>query len=136
MTSCDHDHCSMRALRVCLALCLESAVLPSRGANTEDKMIFDVHTSVYIHIWLSVKTLESGSGPGTPFDSYPDPYSMDHGLGSDPYPKIHTPDPYPEYMNRLKMSWGKPTNAVWTLTDHLPCRAGFSSAIGEYIHIF
>ena len=61
---------------------------------------------------------------------------MDHGLGSDPYPSIHTPDPYPQYMNRLTMSWRKPTSVFLTLTDHFPCRAGFSYASGEYIHIY
>ena len=36
-----------------------------------------------------VETFGYGSGPGAslPFDPYPDPYTVDYGLGSDPYPR-------------------------------------------------
>ena len=79
-------------------------------------------THAYIHRYIHVCTIGGGQNlwvwimPESRFRSIP-------------------PDPYPEHINRLKMSWRKRV-VFLALTDHLPCRAGFSYATGEHMHIY
>ena len=94
-----------------------------------------VYMYVYVFIdaytWLSVKTLGYGSGPGTPFDPYPDPYPMDYGLVP-----IHTPRSIPLICEQAQDELAKAQKFFLTLTDHLPCRAGFSYAKNYYYYYY